>query len=150
MNMSRMYLFIATMGPIGYVTASGTVATIVTIPIMYWLRSMLPGRASYGILILGILVFSLWVIHKALTKFKRVEDPSEIVLDEFVGCLITFWAVPLSVESIIVGLILFRFFDIFKFGGVRYAERLVGTWGVVMDDVVAAVISNIILHFIFV
>lgn len=149
MNMSRIYLYIATLGPFGYVTASGTVATIITVPFMFWVRSMLPGRFAYGVFVFLFLIMSLWVVHKALAQFKHVGDPSEIVLDEVVGCLITFWAVPLSVESIIVGLILFRFFDILKFGGVRYVERLADTWGVVMDDVAAAVISNIILRFIF-
>ncbi len=149
MNYSKLYVHVATLGPIGYVTASGTVATIVTIPFMFWLRSIMPENLAYGGFVFGFLLVSLWIVHKALAQFKRVDDPSEIVLDEVVGCLITFVAIPLSVESIIVGLILFRFLDILKIGGIGYIERFIGTWGVVMDDVVAAVIANIILRFIF-
>jgi len=149
MNMLSFYTFVATLGPIGYLTAPGTIATIVAIPVMFWLRMLFPSSFVYGSIVFLFLIVSLWVVHKARRYFKRYEDPPEIVIDEVVGCLITFWAIPLSTPSVIVGLLLFRFFDISKIGGVHYAERLNGSWGIVLDDVVAALVSNIILYFIF-
>ena len=147
--MLSFYTFIATLGPIGYLTVPGTIATIVTIPLMFWLRMLFPSPFVYGGIVFLFLIVSLWVVHKARRYFKRHEDPPEIVIDEVVGCLITFWAIPLSTSSVIVGLLLFRFFDISKIGGAHYAERLNGSWGIVLDDVVAALISNMILRLLF-
>jgi len=139
---------IATLGPIGYLTASGTVATLLALPCMYWLRINLD-RFQYGVLLMLFFIMTIVIISCALSRFKRMDDPSEIVLDEVLGCFITFFDVPLSTASIIMGFMLFRFFDILKIGGVRYAERLVGAWGIVLDDVVAAVLSCLILRLLF-
>jgi len=147
--MLLFYTFVATLGPIGFLTAPGTIASIVTIPVMFWLRMLFSSQLAYGGMVLIFLVVSLYVVHKVRTYFKRHEDPPEIVIDEVVGCLITFWAIPLCTSSVIVGLLLFRFFDISKIGGIRYVERLNGSWGIVLDDVVAALMSNIILRLIF-
>ncbi len=146
--MLSFYIFIATLGPIGYLTAPGTIATTVTIPIVFWLRTFFSSSIYSGILV-GATIVSLWVVHKARRHFKRHEDPPEIVIDEFVGCLFTFWAVPLCTSSIIIGLLLFRFFDVLKVGGAGYAERLSGSWGIVLDDIVAALVSNLILRLVF-
>ena len=147
--MLLFYTFVATLGPIGYLTAPGTIASIITIPGMFWLRMLFPSSVAYGGIVMVFVIASLYVVHKARVHFKRHEDPPEIVIDEVVGCLVTFWAIPLCTSSVIVGLLLFRFFDIFKMGGIRYVERLNGSWGIVFDDVVAAFVSNIILRLIF-
>ena len=149
MNMLSFYTFVATLGPVGYLTAPGTIASIVTIPGMFWLRMLFPSQQAYGGIVIIFLIASLYIVHRARTYFKRHEDPPEIVIDEVVGLLITFLAIPLCTSSVVVGFLLFRFFDIFKIGGIRYVERLNGSWGIVLDDVVAALISNIILRLIF-
>jgi len=149
MNLLRFYIFVATLGPIGYLTAPGTIASIVTVPLMFWLRISFPSPQTYASIVVLFLIVSLYVVHKARTYFKRHEDPPEIVIDEVVGLLITFWAIPLCTSSIVMGLLLFRFFDVFKIGGIHYIERLNGSWGIVLDDVAAALISNIILRLIF-
>jgi len=139
---------LATLGPIGYLTASGTVATLLTIPCMYWLRTVLD-RFQYGVLLLLFFIITIVVVSGALARLKRSDDPAEIVIDEVLGCLVTFFDVPLSTPSLFVGLVLFRFFDILKIGGVQYAERLVGPWGIVLDDIVAGVLSCVILRMLF-
>jgi Phosphatidylglycerophosphatase A and related proteins len=63
-----------------------------------------------------------------------------------VGCLITFWGVVLTAQSMIIGFLLFRFFDIAKLGWIKRAEKFDRGWGVVADDVVAALCANIILR----
>jgi len=147
--MLLFYTFVATLGPIGYLTAPGTIASIVTIPGIFWLRMLFPSQQAYGGIVMVFFVTSLYIVHKVRMHFKRHEDPPEIVIDEVVGCLVTFWAIPLCAPSVIVGLLLFRFFDIFKIGGIQYVERLNGCWGIVLDDVAAAFMSNIILRLIF-
>ena len=72
-------------------------------------------------------------------------DASCIVIDEFVGMQITFLLVPPALASGIIGLVLFRIFDIVKPYPVGAAERIGGGVGVVLDDVVAGIYSRIVL-----
>ena len=49
---------------------------------------------------------------------------------------------------LLAGFGLFRFFDIVKPLGIRWFENLPGGWGVVLDDVVAAIYANLTLQLI--
>jgi len=149
MKLSKVYAYIATLGPIGYLVAPGTVASLVTLPLVFWLQRFTPSPLAYGLVLLAGFCIAIIIINRALQHFKRFDDPAEIVLDEVIGCLLTFWGIAFSTQHVIVGFILFRFFDIFKIGGIKYAERLVDAWGIMLDDVFAAIIANIILRLIF-
>ena len=52
---------------------------------------------------------------------------------------------PVNLSNLVIGLALFRFFDIIKPFPVKSAEKLSGGWGVMMDDVIAGIMSFIIL-----
>ena len=47
------------------------------------------------------------------------------------------------------GFVLFRFFDITKWFGIQRAEHLVGAWGVLIDDVLAGLLANVILQVVY-
>jgi phosphatidylglycerophosphatase A len=49
---------------------------------------------------------------------------------------------------LLVGFGLFRFFDILKPLGIRRIENLPGGWGIVLDDVLAAIYANLALRLI--
>ena len=49
---------------------------------------------------------------------------------------------------VIIGLVLFRFFDIAKPLYIRRMEKLNGGWGVMLDDVLAGIYSNLVLQLI--
>ena len=75
------------------------------------------------------------------------EDPSFVVIDEFVGM----WISLLLFDEIILILIsffLFRFFDITKFLGINKIEKLNGSLGIMLDDIVAGIYTLIIVFFI--
>ena len=79
-------------------------------------------------------------------EFKN-EDPSFVVIDEFVGM----WISLLLFDEIILILIsffLFRFFDITKFLGINKIEKLNGSLGIMLDDIVAGIYTLIIVFFI--
>lgn len=137
---------IATLGPIGYLVAPGTSATLATVPLVWMLQTFLGCHAWYLTAIVLVGLCALRCVSNALEYFAPRQDPSEIVIDEVVGCLVTFIAIPLTYSTMIAGFLLFRFFDISKWFGVHYFERLCGAWGVVADDVVAALWSNACLH----
>ena len=67
------------------------------------------------------------------------------MIDEWVGQWITFTFIPVNLYNFVIGLALFRFFDIIKPFPVKSAEKLSGGWGVMMDDVIAGIMSFTIL-----
>jgi phosphatidylglycerophosphatase A len=148
MKSASYYVPIATLGSIGYLPAPGTIATFATLPLMYLLRSTLP-ELWYIAFIIATIAFGFYAIKKALPFFNGATDPSAIVFDEFIGCLITFIALPVSWSYLVAGFALFRFFDISKIFGIRFFECIPGASGIIADDVVAAIFSTVILHIIY-
>ena len=149
MNIPYWCLRIATLGPVGYFIASGTVATLVTLPLVYWLHSFGMNQWWYLVLVALLYALGILIISKALEEFKRHEDPSEIVFDEVVACLLVFWGIALSPQSVLVGFLLFRALDIIKIGWVKQAENLLGAWGIMSDDIIAAFLTNLVLRLLF-
>jgi phosphatidylglycerophosphatase A len=149
MTIAHVFKYIATLGPLGYLSAPGTLASLVTLPVVYQLQRLIPTQFDYAKMFLGAFVIGWIVIYQALKEFKRYDDPPEIVIDECVGCLIVFWGIPFSASVAIIGFVLFRFFDIAKIAGIRYCERLSGPWGIMLDDVWAALLTNLILRIVF-
>ena len=74
-------------------------------------------------------------------------DPSEAVVDEVMGQLITFLFIPfgLSWPFILAGFLLFRLFDIWKPYPIDDLQALPGGIGVCADDIVAGVYAGICL-----
>jgi len=60
--------------------------------------------------------------------------------------MITLLCFPHKWLYAIIGLVLFRFFDIAKPLGVRKMENLPKGWGVMADDVLAGVYAHLILR----
>ena len=149
MNMNRWCKRIATLGPVGYFIAPGTVATLLTLPVMYWMHHFFENQWLYLGLVVVLFVLGIALISKALKTSERHEDPSEIVFDEIVGCLLVFWGIALTTQSILIDFLLFRALDIIKLGWVKKAEDFVGAWGVMSDDIVAALLTNIVLRLLF-
>lgn len=74
------------------------------------------------------------------------EDPKQVVVDEGVGFLFAVAFLPPSAGIIIAGFFIFRVFDIVKPPPARQLEALPKGWGIVADDVVAGVYTNIIIR----
>lgn len=85
----------------------------------------------------------------AATRVARAsgrKDPSIVVIDEVAGQLVSLIAVPLSWKTFLVGLILFRVFDILKPFPVRRLEQLPEGTGIVVDDLAAGLYALAIMH----
>jgi phosphatidylglycerophosphatase A len=144
MNLNKLAVNFLTLGPIGYLKAPGTMATIVTLPFVYLFSAI--GSLNYILLtlILSLLAYACIAFSNKFIK----HDPSEIVIDEFIGCLFTFIAIKINLKTVLLGFILFRIFDITKTFGINRLEKLSGAKGILLDDIAAGVISNIILQII--
>jgi len=86
-----------------------------------------------------------------VARASATKDPQFVVIDEVAGQLIALIAVPLAWQTFLVGLILFRAFDIVKPPPVRQLERLPEGTGIMLDDVAAGIFAfvgmHLLLHF---
>jgi phosphatidylglycerophosphatase A len=144
--MNYFIVILATGLGVGYFSfAPGILGTLLAIPIYFFL-SEIP-FPLYEITLAGFFFLAVWVSEKAGAIFGKKDD-QRIVIDEMIGFFITMLWVPKTVLFVIIGFILFRFFDILKPPPIRLIERVRGGFGVVLDDVLAGVYANIILHII--
>jgi phosphatidylglycerophosphatase A len=127
--------------------APGTYGTLAAIPLY-----LLLAPVSVNIYLAIVIVMSLagiYICGKA-AKDAGVHDHGAIVWDEIVGFLITMFMVPISWQSIVVGFILFRIFDIFKPWPISYIDKnLHGGLGIMVDDIFAGLAALACMHFIF-
>lgn len=104
------------------------------------------------VMLAGFCLIGIWASNRSI-PFLGNEDPSEAVVDEVMGQLITFAIVPYmiiswpfgTVTAIVAGFLLFRLFDIWKPYPVRTLEVLPGGLGVCADDIVAGFYAGICL-----
>ena len=143
--MRSFVILFATWGGTGYSpVASGTVGTLAAIP-LYILLARLP-LPLYIATIVPFFFFSCWIASRSEAIFGE-KDSGKIVIDEVTGYLVTMTAVPVSWQGMLLGFLLFRFFDIIKPEPARYFDRKVKNgYGVVLDDVAAGVYSCLLLH----
>jgi len=124
--------------------ASGTVGTVVAVPIFFLLSQW----GTPGVLA-GLTVIVVLGIPAAdhMERSLGTSDPGKVVIDEIAGYLLAMAGSPVAAGHIIAGFFLFRFFDIVKPPPVRQAERyLRGGLGVVADDLLAGVYAWICLR----
>lgn len=135
---------IVTLCGIGYIPyAPGTWASLIGLIFAQQLTTL----SVYWILFTycTLYIVASFCIDSVLNLFKQ-PDPSCIVIDEFIGCLITFFAIPHSTYTMIAGFLLFRFFDISKCCLINKIEELPGSKGILLDDIAAGAFSNLLLQ----
>ena len=120
--------------------APGTVGSIVAIaPWWLWLHDLAP-RDYAAVLILAFVV-GVWAARWAIRE-SRVEDPSLVVRDEFVGMWLALWLLPREWPWVLAAFALFRVFDVWKPWPVRWADRsLKGGFGTMVDDALAGLMA---------
>ena len=144
--MRRFIFLLATGFGAGYSPiAPGTLGTLLAIPIYFFLSEI--SFPLYQLTLLTFFFLSCWISGQAQQYFGKTDD-QRIVIDEMMGFFITMLWVTKTPFFILVGFILFRFFDILKPFPIHRFEKVKGGFGVVLDDVMAGVYANIILHLI--
>lgn len=124
--------------------APGTFGTLMAIPLYLLLMQFSPGVY----LLILLLTFLLGIAICGVSAAKLgVHDHPGIVWDEFVGYWLTMFMAPAGWLWIVVGFVLFRFFDILKPWPIRSIDqRVSGGLGIMLDDVLAGIYSLIILQ----
>ncbi|MCF6402820.1 phosphatidylglycerophosphatase A [Chitinophaga filiformis] len=147
--MIRIHKIIATSLGIGYIgKGGGTVAAAVTALCWYLaqagsnLSAMWPLAFTIGVTLLGV-----WSGTEVEPHWGK--DDKKVVIDEVSGMCFSLLFLPVTPGYVLAGLVLFRFFDIRKPLLIRRTEQLPGGFGVMMDDVVAGVYTNLLLQIVY-
>jgi phosphatidylglycerophosphatase A len=144
--MRQAVMFLATGGYIGRIPiAPGTFGSLIGIPVAYAFSLM--GRSAEFTAVVMIIPAAAWIAHLAEKQLKQ-KDPGCIVIDEIAGMCVALVGIPLSWATGLAGFFMFRVFDILKPPPVRQLDRrLHGGLGIVMDDIAAGAMTNIVLRF---
>jgi phosphatidylglycerophosphatase A len=126
--------------------APGTAGTIVAVPLAFLTLGPLSGRLVAQAVVVAIVVaLAVWSADAAAPTFG-LKDPGQIVVDEIAGYFVSVAFLPVGVVTLLAGFALFRLFDIVKPPPCRWAESLPGGLGIVADDLLAGVYSNLAIR----
>ena len=111
-----------------------------------WYLSFSGGYDPVVMLLTTVVVSDLgfWSAQRA-EKYWGV-DSAHVVIDEIAGMCLSLLFVPVTVVTVAIGFVLFRIFDIWKPLYIRRLEALPGGVGVMADDMLAGLYSNLILQ----
>lgn len=132
--MKHFHFWIATFLGIGKIPfAPGTWASLASAPLFYPL-------IDYPLIHIGTLVVVYFLgVYTTGEYAKNIGqiDPSSAVMDEVLGMGVAMLAIPRPWPFVVMAIILFRLFDIWKPFPIRRIEQLPGGWGIMTDDLVA-------------
>ncbi len=139
----------------------GSVLGLGWFALLLWIGGIQPWLAAF--ILLASIIASVWTCDAA-EKILGAKDPGSIVIDEIVAVPVCFlgWVFHLALRLgelpsldfffgsttwfLALGVFLaFRFFDIAKPWPVKQSQEIPRGWGVVMDDLLAAVYVNLVI-----
>jgi phosphatidylglycerophosphatase A len=134
---------VATVAFVGYAPVAPGTAGSAAAALILWLIPPLAPVTGIAVL-LALTAGGIWASSQAEHIYGH--DASKIVIDEFAGYFLAVLLVPKTWLLLLCGFLAFRFFDIFKPWPIRCAERLKGGFGVMADDLLAGLATNILLR----
>lgn len=93
-----------------------------------------------------IILFFLGVFVSTKAEAKLGHDAGSIVIDEFVAYFICVLFLPKSYLMAVYTFAIFRVFDIAKPQPIKLSQKLKGGWGVMVDDLLAALFTNVFMQ----
>jgi phosphatidylglycerophosphatase A len=148
-----MIVQIATLGPLGRLKAPGTWGSAAGL--LWWalvVRFAHQKGGPHEFIFDSLVVLTAILLCGVAAAFIGKKDPSEVILDEFAAMPLVFLFNPhvyggaTSFVFVLLGFLLFRLFDITKPFGIKALEKLPGGFGIVLDDVMAAIYANLALQ----
>ena len=119
--------------------APGTAGAMLCLPVWYWTGG--EGAAHFSVLALVLLVS--WPAVSEAVKHAGCGDPKTVIIDEIAGMLIAATWLPWSWQNALGVFLLFRFFDVCKFGPVAWLDAKEGPFYVIADDAAAGICAGL-------
>jgi len=140
--------------------APGTVGSLATAGLIFlghyvWRISGAPPIAFHLFLILGLILASAAAVKLGpwgIEHYGR-KDPGPFVLDEVAGVCLTMLLLPVrsdwrEIWVVLIAFTSFRIFDVWKPPPCHQLETLPAGWGILMDDLMAAVYANLLAQLV--
>ena len=142
-RLDRIAVFIATLGGVGrFPVASGTAGSLAALPLA-WIAGH---HWAIALLITALLVAIGIPSATRVALLRRDPDPSEVVIDEAAGMILSVVGVGTGWIALLVAFFWFRLFDILKPPPCRNLENLPGGRGIVLDDLVTGSYACLATH----
>lgn len=146
--MMKIHTLICTWLGIGYIKGGGTIAALVCCVCWFFAAKYGWDNKNFIIATLLITIVGTWSATKVETIWGK--DSYRVVIDEVAGMAVGLLFVPVHLKYIVTSFILFRFFDIVKPFFIRRLEKLPGGYGVMADDLLAGIYTNLIMQIIII
>lgn len=143
--MKRLARLLATGLYSGYFPiAPGTVGSAVALIPLF----LCPAFKGFYLLLLSFILFFIGVWSATEVEKTDGRDASIINIDEIVGMWLSVLYLPEGLHWwwLIMAFFVFRIFDIIKPPPVNASQRIPGGWGVMIDDVLAGIYTNLFLR----
>lgn len=140
---NRLVSIITTFFYAGYLPfIPGTFGSLAGIGVYYLIK----GRIVVYILVVSLLAVLGFVSAGQAERVFNAKDPKYVVIDEVVGMLLSLLFLPYDLKVVIMGFFIFRLMDTLKPYPIGLIERLHGGKGIMGDDIMAGIYTNIILQ----
>lgn len=122
--------------------APGTLGSLAGLGVIWLLRDSTWLQAAGCGVAIGLALWSAGPTARAMGQ----EDPRAVVIDELAGIMVALAWLPAQGWIYAAGFALFRVLDIAKPFPIRHLQRLPGSLGIVLDDLVAGLAANLALR----
>lgn len=145
-SVERISAFLATGGLVGYLPPfPGTLGALEGL-LLYYLTKSFP--FYYHLVIFFLLSFMGIYTSKVVAELTGREDPDEVIIDEVCGAYLASLGKETLLELLFV-FIIFRIIDIGKPYPLRKIEKVPYGLGIMLDDLVAGLFTNLLVFLIF-
>ena len=135
----------------GWVATAGGVGCFSSMPgtlgsgVAFLLAGVYPARhlGFFALLIAAVVLVGTWAADR-YARGKGETDPSEVVIDEVAGMWISLFGLDPSLA--LGAFFVFRILDVLKPFPIRQAESLPGGLGIMADDLLAGIATNLLLR----
>ncbi|MFH1646041.1 MAG: phosphatidylglycerophosphatase A [Candidatus Omnitrophota bacterium] len=127
---------------LGYLPkAPGTFGSLLGLLIYLMLRDL---RLIYIVVVVLLFIAGFLVSKRAEDIFDQKDSP-KIVIDEIAALCFVYLFIEPTWLMVLLGFVLFRIFDIFKPFPIKRLQKIPGSLGVMLDDIVAAGYTVVVL-----
>ena len=125
----------------------GTFGSLIGLPLAWWLLGRSTGQQA--VIIALMLIAAVPVCHIAAWHYDGL-DHGSIVADEYVAFPLAVLGLKAARHPLVLALAfgVYRFFDALKPPPIHLAEYVTGGLGIVLDDVIAALVSWLVVALI--
>lgn len=135
---------IATFLGIGYIKkGAGSIASLMFCFILFFISD---SGNCFSLFCLALILLPVGAYSSFVVEKEWGKDSNRIVIDEIAGMAVSLLFIPFTPLYLTMGFVLFRFFDIAKPLFIRQTEKIPYGWGVMLDDVVAGIYTNLLLQ----